>query len=141
VENRWSPRGVLAAATNSASFRLDSTDHSIPGSLLLSSAFNSVPLGIEGFEFEGIANRNSLDYLKEYGLNNDLPTILRGTLRYPGFTKVVDVWSSMGLLDIEIMETTLESWDQLVEKVLEKRSIQELSLSNGYDFALTTFKQ
>lgn len=75
---RWSPRGVLTAALNSATFRLNSREFSIPGERLLSSNFVDVPI-VRGFAFEGVANRNSLKYLGEYGLPDDLPTILRGS--------------------------------------------------------------
>lgn len=75
---RWSPRGVLTAALNDARFRLNSREVSIPGAKLLSQNFADVPI-VNGFAFEGVANRNSLGYLKEYGLPEDLPTILRGS--------------------------------------------------------------
>lgn len=69
---------MLTAALNDARFRLNSRDISIPGAKLLSQNFANVPI-VKGFAFEGVANRNSLGYLKEYGLPADLPTILRGS--------------------------------------------------------------
>lgn len=78
LPHSWSPRGVLTAALNDARFRLNSRDISIPGAKLLSQNFTNVPI-VKGFAFEGVANRNSLGYLKEYGLPDDLPTILRGS--------------------------------------------------------------
>lgn len=117
----WSPRGVLTAALNDATYRLDSKDVSIPGSDLLVSNFPSVVIG--HMAFEGVANRNSLSYLKEYGLDSDLPTILRGTLRYPGFSRIVDVWKKIGLLDQEVLERRLERWDELVDVCLGKGAL------------------
>lgn len=139
---RWSPRGVLLAATNDASFRVDSVHHSIPGAQLLSSAFESVPLEIKGFSFEGIANRNSLDYLDEYGLDQSLPTILRGTLRYRGFSNIIDSWKNMGLLSTEVMGTRLDRWDQLFEKISAEtgRFITGVKRSSADEMALKTLK-
>ncbi|KAL8291280.1 hypothetical protein RQP46_002258 [Phenoliferia psychrophenolica] len=75
----WSPRGVLTAALNPANFRLSNSAITIPSSSLLSSSFPSVPI-LRGFALEGLPNRDSVKYLAEYGLPEDLPTILRGTL-------------------------------------------------------------
>ena len=118
---RWSPRGVLSAALNSATYRLDSRKIDVPSDALLSSIFPSVPI-LRGISFEGIPNRDSVSYLKEYGLDDDLPSILRGTLRFPGFSRLVDVWKKCGLLDIEVMDVKLEKWDQFVDSCLEKVS-------------------
>ena len=48
--------------------------------------------------FEGYANRDSLKYRKEYGLQ-DIPTIYRGTLRRPGFCRAWDVFVKLGMTD------------------------------------------
>jgi alpha-aminoadipic semialdehyde synthase len=117
----WSPRGVLTAALNPATFRLSSAPYSIPGSSLLANHFPTVPI-IPGFNFEGVANRDSISYLAQYGLENDLPTILRGTLRYKGFSRVVDVFTRMGLLEVE-EKVTLERWEDLTDICLRARGI------------------
>ncbi|BGO95319.1 hypothetical protein JCM10020v2_007033 [Rhodotorula toruloides] len=118
----WSPRGVLTAALNSASFRLSGRNISIPGSDLLRLNFPTVRL-IRGFAFEGVANRDSLAYLPQYGLDRDLPTILRGTLRYPGFSKIADAFKKMGLFDTETLNAPIERWTDLVLLCLRKRGV------------------
>ncbi|BGP51397.1 hypothetical protein JCM10450v2_007339 [Rhodotorula kratochvilovae] len=119
----WSPRGVLTAALNSASFRLSGRDVSIPSSQLLSQHFPHVPL-LRGFAFEGVANRDSLAYLPQYGLPQDLPTILRGTLRYPGFARVVRCFRALGLLSLEPLKAPIERWEDLVAACLSGRGAQ-----------------
>ncbi|TNY24064.1 Saccharopine dehydrogenase-domain-containing protein [Rhodotorula diobovata] len=119
----WSPRGVLTAALNSASFRLSGRDVSIPSDKLLSQNFPHVPL-LRGFAFEGVANRDSLSYLPEYGLPSDLPTILRGTLRYPGFARVVRCFRTLGLLSLEPLEAPIEKWTQLVDACARRLGIE-----------------
>ncbi len=48
--------------------------------------------------FEGYANRNSLDYIDVYGLQG-ADTVIRGTLRYPGFCKAWNILVQLGLTD------------------------------------------
>ncbi|BGP35159.1 hypothetical protein JCM10296v2_006989 [Rhodotorula toruloides] len=130
----WSPRGVLTAAVNSASFRLSGRNISIPGPDLLRLNFPQVPL-IRGFAFEGVANRDSLAYLPQYGLDKDLPTILRGTLRYAGFSKIADAFKKVGLFDTETLDAPIERWTDLVPVCLRKQGVS-LDSSAGLQSAL-----
>ena len=57
-------------------------DWEIPGERLLLQNFPDVPLS-NVLRFEGLANRNSMSYAETYSLKNEeLRTMLRGTLRY-----------------------------------------------------------
>jgi len=82
----WSPKAVLTAALNPASYKLDDKLHSIPGDQLLASHFADVPLW-KGLALEGLANRDSLPYAEKYGMGevSDLKNLFRGTLRYDLF--------------------------------------------------------
>jgi alpha-aminoadipic semialdehyde synthase len=46
--------------------------------------FPTVETPYTGFAFEGLANRNALDYVNVYGLGqlSDMDTMFRGTLRF-----------------------------------------------------------
>jgi len=56
-------------------------------------------IDIEGYgRFEGYANRDSLKYLEKYNLHG-IPTIYRGTLRRPGYSKAWDVFVQLGATD------------------------------------------
>jgi len=56
-------------------------------------------IDIEGYgRFEGYANRDSLKYLEKYNLQG-IPTIYRGTLRRPGYSKAWDVFVQLGATD------------------------------------------
>ena len=94
----WSPRGVLRAAGEGAKFILAGqvrltpflppllvVDHrqnwEIPGESLLLQHFPDVPIS-NVLRLEGLANRNSMDYMETYSLKSEeLRTMLRGTLR------------------------------------------------------------
>lgn len=92
----WSPRGVLLAALNGARFREAGQEVVIPGDRLLSSARR------DPFEsrlcLEGLPNRDSLKYETLYGIGG-AATMLRGTLRYRGFSELMRGYRAMGMLD------------------------------------------
>jgi saccharopine dehydrogenase-like NADP-dependent oxidoreductase len=52
----------------------------------------------EAGEFDGYANRDSLKYRDIYGLE-EIPTMLRGTLRRSGFCEAWDVFVQLGMTD------------------------------------------
>lgn len=49
-------------------------------------------------DFDGYPNRDSLSYRQVYGLEN-IPTMIRGTLRRAGFCKAWDVFVQLGMTD------------------------------------------
>ncbi|KAI9511190.1 Saccharopine dehydrogenase-domain-containing protein [Russula earlei] len=116
----WSPRGVLRAANEGASFRLSGQDWEIPGERLLLQNFPDVPLS-NVLRFEGLANRNSMRYAETYSLKNEeLRTMLRGTLRYPGFASLMHSFGCIGLLESS-KTITLDRWSSLVRLALEQK--------------------
>ncbi|KAH7919203.1 hypothetical protein BV22DRAFT_1023405 [Leucogyrophana mollusca] len=119
----WSPRGVLNAALNSARFKLDGKTMEISGENLLKHYFPEVPVS-SVLKFEGVANRDSLPYADTYSLGRmeDLNTVLRGTLRYPGFTGLMNSFKTIGLLDATVTSLIQpKSWSDLGRMALEKR--------------------
>ncbi|CAH1999537.1 unnamed protein product [Acanthoscelides obtectus] len=55
---------------------------------------------LPGFNLEGFPNRDSIPYAKYYGID-DATTILRGTLRYSGFSQAARELQSVGLIDTQ----------------------------------------
>ena len=53
---------------------------------------------LDAGEFEGYANRDSLSYRKSYGLEN-IPTLLRGTLRRKGYSQAWNIFVQLGMTD------------------------------------------
>ncbi len=94
----WSPRGVLLAGRNSARFLDNGKVVEVPGEKLFTYHWS---IKIEGVgELEYYPNRDSLPYMKLYGIE-DARTMFRGTLRYPGWSALWTVLSSMGYLSEE----------------------------------------
>ncbi|KAJ1968519.1 hypothetical protein H4R35_006405 [Dimargaris xerosporica] len=98
----WSPRGVLTAGLNPALFRMNGRTHAIPGDQLLARGFPNVPL-YRGLALEGVANRNSLQYLDTYNLGQpeDIDTMFRGTLRYQGYSELMAALTRLGALNLD----------------------------------------
>ncbi|KAL1719908.1 Saccharopine dehydrogenase-domain-containing protein [Schizophyllum commune] len=113
----WSPRAALTAISqNPALFRLDGETHSLKaGQEVLDNHFPAFPVknGEEILEFEGLPNRDSLQYITQYGLPQEIGTMLRGTLRYPGFFNLMRTCYKLGLLNTT-ESIRLEKWADLV---------------------------
>jgi len=101
----WNPRNVVVAGQGGAAkFIQEGKYKYIPYQRLFRrTEFLVVP---EFGKFEGIANRNSLQYRDIYGLQ-DIPTLYRGTLRRVGFSKAWNVFVQLGMTDdTYILENT-----------------------------------
>ncbi len=111
----WSPRGVLLACQNSARYlrqgelvELDSND------LLLSA--ERVTSITPGFAFEGLPNRDSLKYKQLYGIP-EAKTMMRGTLRYEGFSSMMHQFQHLGLLNHQ--ESNCLTWLEYLQQQLD----------------------
>jgi len=91
----WSPKGVLLAARNEARFLKDGREVFLPADRLFAGPeiINIHNLGA----FEAYPNRDSLAYREIYGIQ-EARTVLRGTLRYPGWSETMKAVQDLGLL-------------------------------------------
>ena len=92
----WNPRNVILAGQGTAQFMENGSYKYIPYNRLFTQIET---IEVAGYgKFEGYANRDSLSYRKLYHVD-DIPTMLRGTLRMPGFCKAWNVFVKLGLTD------------------------------------------
>jgi saccharopine dehydrogenase-like NADP-dependent oxidoreductase len=93
----WAPRGVLMACRNSARYRREGREVTVPSNRL----FRDMHLlHVPGAgDFEAYPNRDSLVYLDAYGLPADIDTLFRGTLRNVGWCDTLHAFGRLGLLD------------------------------------------
>jgi saccharopine dehydrogenase (NADP+, L-glutamate forming) len=72
-------------------------------------------------KMEAYANRDSLLYREAYGLG-DIPNILRGTLRYPGFCEAWDALIQIGLTDADfpILHSGEISYHELMDAYVDQ---------------------
>jgi saccharopine dehydrogenase-like NADP-dependent oxidoreductase len=92
----WNPRNVVLAGRGIAKYIENGHYKFIPYHKLFQ---RTQTIEVDGYgSFEGYANRNSLNYRSIYGLE-DIPTLLRGTLRREGYCKAWDVFVQLGMTE------------------------------------------
>ncbi len=92
----WNPRNVIVAGQGTAKYIRDGKYHYTPYNRLFSEI---TAIHVEGYgRFDGYANRDSLAYRKHYDIEN-IPTLIRGTLRQEGFCSAWQVFVTLGLTD------------------------------------------
>ncbi len=130
----WSPRGVLLAGRNDAQFLQDGEEVTIPGSELFN---NCNIMEIPGMgEFEGYPNRDSLSYIDIYDIN-EVQTMLRGTLRYPGWCDTIQAIADLGLLDLTERKLSGITYKEMIQQIVSEDSnpreavAKELSLESS----------
>ena len=112
----WSPRGVLLASKNSARFLKDGQIISISAADLFARP-EIIPIPGLG-EFEGYPNRDSVPYRETYGIPEAL-SVLRGTLRYPGWCATLKKMVELGLLDETPNDRTGETFCGLMMELAQ----------------------
>ncbi len=92
----WNPRNVVLAGQGTAQYIENERYVYIPYNRLFTNAerVNVLQVG----EFEVYPNRDSLKYRSLYGLEN-IPTMVRGTMRRPGYCKAWNVFVQLGITD------------------------------------------
>ncbi len=91
----WSPRGVLMAGRNNARYLQDGKIIEIDGKELFKHHW---PIRIDELELEYYPNRDSVPYVELYGIQ-ETRTMFRGTLRFPGWSRMMYAISQLGLLE------------------------------------------
>uniref|UniRef100_A0AAY4B9N6 Alpha-aminoadipic semialdehyde synthase, mitochondrial n=1 Tax=Denticeps clupeoides TaxID=299321 RepID=A0AAY4B9N6_9TELE len=95
----WSPYGVLLNTISPAVFLKNNQVISIPagGSLMES----TMPMDfLPGFNLEGFPNRDSTKYAEPYGIKT-AHTLIRGTLRFRGFSSAMSGFVKLGLINTD----------------------------------------
>lgn len=113
----WSPVGVLMNIMQPASYLLNGKVVNVTGGV---SFLNSVtPMDyFPGLNLEGYPNRDSIKYAEIYGISS-AHTLLRGTLRYKGYSKALNGFVKLGLINREAYpalrpEANPLTWKQLL---------------------------
>lgn len=113
----WNPRNVVLAGQGGARYLENGQYKFIPYHQLFR---RTKPLQVKGLgDFDGYANRDSLSYREPYGLQ-DVPTLLRGTLRRKGFCQAWNALVQLGLTDDSflIRDATNLTYRQFMEAFL-----------------------
>jgi saccharopine dehydrogenase-like NADP-dependent oxidoreductase len=92
----WNPRNVVVAGQSVAQYIDHGKYKFVPYNQLFTRTEKITVLDVG--EFEMYPNRDSLSYRETYGLK-DIPTILRGTLRRPGYCAGWNIFVQLGATD------------------------------------------
>ena len=92
----WNPRNVVLAGQGTSQYLLKGKKKYVPYNRVF---LNTEEMEVPGYgRFEAYANRDSLFYQNIYGLE-DIPTLIRGTFRAPGFCKAWNAFVKLGWTD------------------------------------------
>lgn len=111
----WSPLGVLLASKNSAKYKLDGNVVDVATENLFKD-IRSVDFAELG-KFEVYPNRDSLPYIDLYGIP-EASTVLRGTIRYPGWCEILDTMKSLNMLSTDEMDVSGKSYADLMSAIV-----------------------
>ncbi|MDA3905153.1 MAG: saccharopine dehydrogenase NADP-binding domain-containing protein [Bacteroidales bacterium] len=92
----WNPRNVVIAGQGVSTFIRNGNYKYIPYHKLFRRILRTEVLDFG--EFEIYPNRDSLKYREIYGLDN-IPSMFRGTMRRPGFSRSWDIFVQLGMTD------------------------------------------
>jgi len=110
----WNPRNVVLAGQGTAQYLEDGKLKFIPYNRLFAET-RSIQVPGMG-EYEVYANRDSLMYVKQYGLEGT-PSVLRGTVRHKGFCSAWNALVKIGMTDGEfpILHSDSLTYHELME--------------------------
>lgn len=95
----WSPVGVLMNIMQPATYLLNGKVVNVAGGVSFLDAVTSMDY-FPGLNLEGYPNRDSTRYAEIYGIPS-AHTLLRGTLRYKGYSKALNGFVKLGLINRE----------------------------------------
>ena len=121
----WNPRNVVLAAKGQAKFLKKNKIVQVkyPDVFNQTEKINIDQLG----DFDSYANRDSLKYIKLYGLD-EIDTMFRGTLRRKGFCESWEIIALLGLTDDEVyLNTFNKSYkDLILSQLFNKENVIDL---------------
>lgn len=101
----WAPRGVLLAERNPATYLEHEEIVTLSTRQSVLKNKKSIHVDKLNKSFEGIANRDSLKFLKLYDIDDEAKTFIRGTLRYAGWSEIVSFFHCVDMFETDIDET------------------------------------
>jgi len=113
----WDPRNVAMAGFEGAQYMEDGNIKIVPFHQVFNHTWN---VDVDGIgPLEAYANRDSMSYMKSFGLEH-VQTMIRGTLRYPGWSETWGTIVRLGLPNetLRIPELADRTYAEVVEMFL-----------------------
>lgn len=114
----WNPRNVVLAGQGTAQYIEKGKYKYIPYNRLFTQIDT---VEVNGAQYDAYANRDSLSYRHSYNIGH-IPTMLRGTLRMPGYCRAWNVFVKLGLTDDTYR---IEAADQMTYRELLEAYLPE----------------
>ncbi len=123
----WNPRNVVLAGQGTSMYIRDGQYKYIPYHQLFRQTEKATVLHLG--EFDVYANRDSLQYREVYNLP-DIKTLIRGTMRRPGYCAAWDAFVQLGMTDdsYTIVDSESMTWLEFTDAFVpgtNGRSVQE----------------
>jgi len=119
----WSPKGVVLAGNNAATYKKRGKIVEVPTENLFKDVFTVDFPDLEVLDV--YPNRNSLEYIDIYKIP-EVKTILRGTFRYHGWCESLDVLKRLELTLPNQEDMTGLTYAQYLEKKIKANSTENL---------------
>lgn len=123
----WNPRNVVMAGSAGAQYLIDGRLKVVPYPNVFHRTW---PYEVPGLGMmEAYPNRDSIGYQSIYGLAH-VETLIRGTLRYPGFSETWHPIAHLGLPNeqLHIPKLAERTWAELVEMFLPPGETKDVRL-------------
>jgi len=113
----WDPRNVVMAGCEGAQYMEDGNVKMVPYHQVFNHTWS---VDVDGIgPLEAYANRDSISYMKSFGLD-DVHTMIRGTMRYPGWSETWSPIVRLGLPNetLRISDLANRTYAEVVEMFL-----------------------
>jgi saccharopine dehydrogenase-like NADP-dependent oxidoreductase len=119
----WSPKGVILAGNNNASYLRHGKKTEIPTEQLFTDTFHVKMTGLE--ELEVYPNRDSLPYIDLYGIP-ETETMYRGTFRYKGWCESLNALKKLKLTLPDKINFTGLSYAQMLGRMIGAKKVTNI---------------
>lgn len=113
----WNPKGALMVLKNDARQLINGKVVKIPEKNLFTSALVDKKFH-PSLNLEGYYNRDSIKYRELYNLTN-AKSVIRGIIRYQGFTFTMQCFKNLNLLSFERVDEKTKTWRDFLNKILK----------------------
>lgn len=119
----WDPKGALLTLANDAKQLINGKVMNIQEKNLLTTYLVDKKFH-PSLNLEGYYNRNSVKFREIYNLKH-AKSIIRGNIRYQGFTFVIQCFKFLNLFSHDKISETTKSWRDHLNKILKNPRIQD----------------
>jgi saccharopine dehydrogenase-like NADP-dependent oxidoreductase len=131
----WNPRNVVMSAEGGAQYMEEGKIKIVPWHHVF---HHTWPVEVEGVGLlEAYPNRDSLSYMKAFGLD-DVKTMIRGTLRYPGWS---ETWSQVVRLGLPNENLRIPDLAERTYREVVEMFLPQVKTSSGIEQRVASFLQ